>query len=112
MGKLDQVFANIARTEIDAMEMKSWIDTLPMHSYDFKKPVRVEETSANGDLENNIKLDVEAGIEGTTANAISDEKTVVASLTGNGSEKTEPDVEKEFIPLADVILGNGAVTDV
>ena len=31
-----QVFANIARTEIEAMEMKAWLETLPIHSYDVK----------------------------------------------------------------------------
>merc|ERR1712136_88196 len=34
--KLDQVFANIARTEIEAMAMKAWLETLPIHSYDVK----------------------------------------------------------------------------
>jgi len=72
--KLDQVFANIARTEINAMEMKNWIDTLPMHSYDIKTSVRVEETGS-------AKTETD--------------QSIIPSKTGTGTEtgsaKTETD---------------------
>jgi hypothetical protein len=39
--KHEQVFANIARTEIESMEMQAWIETLTVHSYDIKLPISI-----------------------------------------------------------------------
>ena len=45
----DKVFANIARTEIESMEMKAWLETLPIHSYDVKsgREIIAEKTAAD-----------------------------------------------------------------
>ncbi len=78
-----KVFANIARTEIEAMEMKAWLDTLPMHSYGSKSSVAVEPASSpvGADEKSEERTNLEEPPEDESPNNIESHATPVANGT-------------------------------
>ena len=82
-----KVFANIARTEIEAMEMKAWLETLPMHSYGLKplaqspKLVTVESAGAEEKSEERTNSEGPPKKDESPNNVESDDASPVANGT-------------------------------
>jgi len=89
--KLEQVFANIARTEIEAMEMKAWLETLPIHSYDVKSGREI--IAENAAAKNNETDNASSALKDDHSASSKDSAENASALNGAGSNVSENRVE-------------------
>ena len=86
------------------MEMKNWIDTLPMHSYDIKTSVRVEET---GSAKTETDQSIIPSKTGTTLDSEMEKKIVI----NGAASSSENDVDRSPI-RTDNFINSGKVETV